>query len=248
MGHEAPGCLSLAMSIVINKDGLQLGPYSLEQARTLVLEGTIDADDWAWPDGATEWVQLRNVPGFTAAKPPPAKPAAPAQALTAVSAAEEEDLWRGHPSQILNLHVYLFWAIILAATLVLALIFADNHYWALGIFGVVAIVALAQSTWAYFHLRMIEYIITTQRVRVISGLFSKEVQEIELFRVKDTSARQAFFQRLFGLGTITVLSGDEKQPRLVLDGVPNALEMRERLRQEVMSLRQRFGVRELDVM
>jgi hypothetical protein len=45
-----------------------------------------------------------------------------------------------------------------------------------------------------------------------------------------------------------VLSGDEKQPRLVLDGVPNALDMRERLRQEVMSLRQRFGVRELDVM
>ena len=78
------------MSIVINKDGLQLGPYSLEQARALVLEGTIDADDWAWPDGATEWVQLRNVPGFTAAKAPPAKPAAPAQPLTAVSAAVAE--------------------------------------------------------------------------------------------------------------------------------------------------------------
>lgn len=248
MGHEAPGCRSLAMPIVINKDGLQLGPYSLEQARTLVLEGTIDADDWAWPDGATEWVQLRNVPGFTAAKAPPSKPPGPAQPLAAVSAAEEEDLWRGHPSQILNLHIYLFWGIILAATLVLALVFADNHYWALGIFGIVAIVGLAQSAWAYFHLRMIEYIITTQRVRVISGLFSKEVQEIELFRVKDTSARQAFFQRIFGLGTITILSGDEKQPRLVLDGVPNAIEMRERLRQEVMSLRQRFGVRELDVM
>jgi len=248
VGHEAPGCRSLAMPIVINKDGLQLGPYSLEQARTLVLEGTIDADDWAWPDGATEWVQLRNVPGFTAAKAPPSKPPGPAQPLAAVSAAEEEDLWRGHPSQILNLHIYLFWGIILAATLVLALVFADNHYWALGIFGIVAIVGLAQSAWAYFHLRMIEYIITTQRVRVISGLFSKEVQEIELFRVKDTSARQAFFQRIFGLGTITILSGDEKQPRLVLDGVPNAIEMRERLRQEVMSLRQRFGVRELDVM
>jgi membrane protein YdbS with pleckstrin-like domain len=239
------------MSIVINKDGLQLGPYSLEQARTLVLDGTIDADDWAWPDGATEWVQLRNVPGFTAAKPavPPAKPATPAQPTAAVvSAAEEEELWRGHPSQILNLHVYLFWGIILAATLVLAFLFADNRLWAFGIFGVVAVVALAQSVWAFFHLRMIEYIITTQRVRVISGLFSKEVQEIELFRVKDTAARQAFFQRLFGLGTITVLSGDEKQPRLVLDGVPNAIDMRERLRQEVMSLRQRFGVRELDVM
>ncbi|HEX4140538.1 MAG TPA: PH domain-containing protein [Candidatus Methylacidiphilales bacterium] len=233
------------MSIVINKDGKQLGPYSLEQARALVLEGTIDADDWAWPDGATEWMQLRDVPGFAAAKAPTAPPAQPP---VAVSHQEEEELWRGHPSQILNLHVYLFWGVILAAVLIAALIFADNAWWALAIFAVVAVVAFGQSTWAFFHLRMIEYIITTQRVRVISGLFSKEVQEIELFRVKDTAARQAFLLRLFGLGTITVLSGDEKQPRLVLDGVPRAIEMRERLRQEVLTLRQRFGVRELDVM
>ena len=137
----------------------------------------------------------------------------------------------------------------LIVTLIVAILFADSQMWVLGIFGVVALVTvLGQCAWAYFHLRMIEYIITTQRVRVISGLFSKEVQEIELFRVKDTAARQAFFQRLFGLGTITVLSGDEGHPRLVLDGVPNAIEMRERLRQEVMTLRQRFGVREVDVM
>ena len=232
------------MSIVINKEGKQLGPYSLEQARALVLEGQVDADDWAWPDGATQWVQLKDVPGFAGTK----AAVAPTQPPVAVSHTEEEELWRGHPSQILNLHIYLFWGIILAVTLVLAFLFADNSVWAFGIFAVVALVALAQSAWAYFHLRMIEYIITTQRVRVISGLFSKEVQEIELFRVKDTSARQPFFQRLVGLGTITVLSGDEKQPRLLLDGVPNAIQMRERLRQEVLSLRQRFGVREVDVM
>jgi hypothetical protein len=61
-------------------------------------------------------------------------------------------------------------------------------------------------------------------------------------------ASQSFFLRLFGMGTIIVLSGDEKQPRLVLSGVPQAIELRERLRQEVMNLRQRFGVREVDVM
>jgi len=232
------------MALVISKDGKQLGPYSLEQARALVLEGKVEADDWAWPDGANEWVQLKEVPGFAGAKTT-APPAAPP---SMVSSAEEEELWRGHPSQILNLHVYLFWSIILIVTGVLVFNFADNSYWAIGIFGIVALVGLAQSAWAYFHLRMVEYIITTQRVRVISGLFSKEVQEIELFRVKDTAARQAFLQRLLGLGTITVLSGDEGHPRLVLDGVPRALEMRERLRQEVLTLRQRFGVREVDVM
>jgi hypothetical protein len=61
-------------------------------------------------------------------------------------------------------------------------------------------------------------------------------------------AHQSFFLRLFGLGTITIISGDERHPRIVLSGVPQAIELRERLRQEVMNLRQRFGVREVDVM
>jgi membrane protein YdbS with pleckstrin-like domain len=252
------------MSILISKDGLQLGPFSLEQARALVLGGTLDADDWAWPDGATEWIMLKDVPGFTVAKaaPPPSTPPAKAAlplvsqpAGTASSAADpavplaEEVLWRGHPSQILNFTIYVFWVVVLiVAAGAAAVVWPDSVFWALVIFGAVAVIALGQSLWAYFHLRMVEYVISTQRVRIISGLFSKEVQEIELFRVKDTAARQSFLQRLFGLGTITVLSGDPSHPRLVLDGVPNALEMRERLRQEVMALRQRFGVRELDVM
>jgi membrane protein YdbS with pleckstrin-like domain len=232
------------MSLVINKDGKQLGPYSLEEARALVLAGKIEADDWAWPDGATEWVQLKEVPGFAAANAS-ARPSGPP---AAVPATNEEELWRGHPSQILNLHIYLFWGIVLAVTIVAALFLADSQMWALAIISVVALVALAQGAWAWFHLRAIEYVITSQRVRVISGLFSKDVQEIELFRVKDTAARQSFLLRLFGLGTITVLSGDTGHPRLVLDAVPRAIEMRERLRQEVLTLRQRFGVREVDVM
>jgi membrane protein YdbS with pleckstrin-like domain len=233
------------MPIVINKDGKQLGPFSLDEARAMVLSGKLEADDWAWPDGATEWIPLKQVPGFAVAGKPSAPPANPP---AAVSATEEVELWHGHPSQVLNLHVYLFWAIILIVALIAAFLLADSAMWSVLIFGAVAIVGLAQCTWAWLHLRAIEYVITTQRVRVLSGLFSKDVEEIELFRVKDTAVRQSFLLRLFGLGTITVLSGDEGHPRLVLSAVPGALEMRERLRQEVMTLRQRFGVREVDVM
>ena len=227
------------MPLLINKDGKQLGPYSLDEARALVLSGELDADDWAWSDGATDWVHLKNVPNFT---PSSAKPAAPATVLA------EEVLWQGHPSQVLNLHIYLFWAITLTLVLAAALAFADNTMWVLLIFGVFAVIALGQISWAYFHLRSVQYVISTQRVRIVSGLLSKDIQEIELFRVKDTMAHQSFLLRLFGLGTITVVSGDERHPRLVLSGVPQAIELRERLRQEVMTLRQRFGVRELDVM
>ncbi len=237
------------MPLLINKDGKQLGPYSLDQARALVLSGELEADDWAWPDGATDWVALKDVPGF--AQTAAAKPTAPGASL------EEQELWHGHPAQVLNGNIYLCWAVILVPQRSLSSLTRAGHQpwsWNVGTlelglaFGVVLLLALVHSAWLFFRLRAIEYVVTTQRVRIISGIFSKDIQEIELFRVKDTMAHQSFFLRLFGLGTITILSGDERNPRLVLSGVPQAVELREKLRQEVMTLRQRFGVRELDVM
>ena len=243
------------MSLLINKDGKQLGPYSVEEARALVLAGTLTPNEWAWPDGATDWILLKDVPGFSvAAKPaPPAAVSAAAFASAASPAATlpaEEELWSGHPSQVLNLSIYIFWTAILtiAAAVVFFIVLGDSTFWSLVIFGTVALITLVNVAIAYFHLQAIAYVVTTQRVRVVSGIFSKDIQEIELFRVKDTMASQSFFLRLFGLGTIVILSGDEKLPRLVLSGVPQALELRERIRTEVMNLRQRFGVREVDVM
>ncbi len=247
------------MSLLINKDGKQLGPFSLAEAQGLVRAGSLSPTDWAWPDGANDWILLKDVPGFTLA----AKPAPPAAAIAGATGAgsatpssgtlpAEQEIWSGHPSQILNLSLYLFWGAIVLLVAILAFFFVTDvtspAFWISVIVGTVALVAAVNIGIAYFHLKTLHYTVSTQRVRVVSGIFSKEIQEIELFRVKDTSANQSFFLRLFGLGTITILSGDEKQPRLVLSGVPGAIELRERIRTEVMNLRQRFGVREVDVM
>jgi membrane protein YdbS with pleckstrin-like domain len=241
------------MSLLINKDGKQLGPYTLEEARAQVLAGKLSPTDWAWPDDATDWILLKDVPGFTlATKPPPPAAGAISSAAPPGIAAEEQEMWSGHPSQILNLGIYFFWGMAVLLTAVGAFLFvsdvASPAVWISLILGVVLLIALVNVAIAYFHLRAVHYVVSTQRVRIVSGLFSKEIQEIELFRVKDTMTHQSFFLRLFGLGTITILSGDEKQPRLVLSGVPQAVELREKIRAEVMTLRQRFGVREVDVM
>jgi membrane protein YdbS with pleckstrin-like domain len=229
------------MRVLVNRGGRQLGPYTLDEARALVLTGALAATDWAWPDGATQWVALKDVPGFapgSAGGPVPPPPLSPA--------AEEEELWRGRPSQILNLKLYLGWTIVLLG--VLSAVVVRPDVWTLLALGAAALLALVQIGWRNLRWRALAYVVTTQRVRIVSGIFSKDIQEIELFRVKDTLVQQGFIPRLFGLGTITILSGDAHNPRLVLQGVPHALELRERLRQEVMALRQRYGVREMDVM
>jgi membrane protein YdbS with pleckstrin-like domain len=227
------------MRVLVNRSGRPLGPYTVEEARALVLSGQLAATDWAWPDGATQWVPLRDVPGFAPGSTGGPTPPAP---LSPVAA--EEELWRGHPSQVLNLKLYTVWSLILLGVLFAVAVRLD--LWPVPV--VLVFVALIHIAWRNLRLRSIEYVVTTQRVRVVSGLFSKNIQEIELFRVKDTMVQQGFIPRLFGLGTITVVSGDERNPRLVLLGLPHAIELRERLRQEIMTLRQRYGVREMDVM
>ncbi len=230
------------MRLLIHKEGQQLGPYTLEEARALVLSGQLAATDWAWPDGATQWVPLKDVPGFSAigtgpGVPPP--PSAPASALNT-----EEELWRGRPSALLLLKLYVTWAIVL-----LGLFLATLMRFHVGpVLALLTVLACLQIALRNLRRRSIQYVVTTQRIRVISGICNQDIQEIELFRVKDTMVRQKFSQRLFGLGTITIVSGDSQHPRLVLEGIPHAVDLRERLRQEVMALRQRYGVRELDVM
>ena len=51
--------------------------------------------------------------------------------------------------------------------------------------------------------------LTSQRVVLTRGSFARRVEEVEYYRVTDTTASQSIMQRLFGFGTITILSTDQ---------------------------------------
>jgi hypothetical protein len=53
------------MDIYVNKDGQQLGPYSLEQINQYLAEGSLLPQDPAWHDGLAEWTQLASISGVT---------------------------------------------------------------------------------------------------------------------------------------------------------------------------------------
>jgi hypothetical protein len=63
------------MNIHITKNGQQLGPYTLAEARQLVASGTLQAADWAWYEGIADWIPLQQVPGFAAPAVPGSLPA-----------------------------------------------------------------------------------------------------------------------------------------------------------------------------
>jgi uncharacterized membrane protein YdbT with pleckstrin-like domain len=52
------------------------------------------------------------------------------------------------------------------------------------------------------------YTLTTDRLVESSGVIAKHVDEIELYRLQDTKARQSMWERLCGIGSIEVNSTD----------------------------------------
>src|SRR5260221_2076502 len=71
------------MALYINKDGQQLGPYSVAEAQTLLRSGTVAATDWAWQEGLPTWIPLHQIPGFVSV--PPAPPVPPVPTATPVA-------------------------------------------------------------------------------------------------------------------------------------------------------------------
>lgn len=71
------------MNLLVNRDGQQLGPFTLEDARTALQNGTLQATDLAWMDGMPAWAPLSTVlAGIGAAGGPPSLPGArPPQAF-----------------------------------------------------------------------------------------------------------------------------------------------------------------------
>ena len=56
------------------------------------------------------------------------------------------------------------------------------------------------------------YYLTDHQLITRVGFLSRKEDEIELYRIVDKRIEQTFFQRLFGCGTVIILSRDEDTP------------------------------------
>jgi uncharacterized membrane protein YdbT with pleckstrin-like domain len=81
------------------------------------------------------------------------------------------------------------------------------------------------------------FTITTQRVRVERGLFSKMQDNVELFRVDHFDVIKPLGMRLLGLCRVQLHSSDPEMPVVDLFGIPGLEAMADTLRE--CSLRER---------
>ncbi len=92
----------------------------------------------------------------------------------------------------------------------------------------------------YYKRTYTSYSLTNKRLLVISGIFAKSVDEIELFRITDSVTNQSFIDLWADIGNITVSSTD-KTGVVVMSKVPNPHYLRDTLRRQYMIARSAKG-------
>ena len=136
----------------------------------------------------------------------------------------EEIVWRGTSSQWKNFGVYLLCG--LFCWLIVPIFFALARY--------------LQTKCKIFEL-------TTQRLKITSGVFTKTTDTLELYRVKDIETRQPFLSRLVGVENVQLNTSDTSSPFVFIEAVPSSVGLADKLRNQVEIIRQQKRVREIDI-
>lgn len=91
------------------------------------------------------------------------------------------------------------------------------------------------------------YALSEDRLFLSVGFLSIKDDEILLYRVRDIDTKRTLWQRLFGVGTVTVMSSDKSMPVLVLKNIKNPVHVKEIIHDQVeeMKLRRRVRVGEI---
>lgn len=91
------------------------------------------------------------------------------------------------------------------------------------------------------------YAMSEDRLFVSVGFWNIRDEELLLYRVRDINTSRTLGQRIFGVGTVTVMSSDKTTPSLMLKNIKNPMEVKEMLHKQVeeMKIRRRVRVGEI---
>ena len=144
---------------------------------------------------------------------------------------EEKFLWTGHPSQVSNFR-YFFWCIVFAIASFITI--------------VGPLIFIAMIIYRILDTRYTVYELSNQRFRNMRGVFSKTVDEVELYRVRDYKVVKPFLLRLFGLAHIQITTRDDSSPEITLRAIRNADKVREMIRNSVEQRRMQTKTRDVE--
>ena len=171
---------------------------------------------------------------------------------------KEQLIFHGTPSHWINFNAYVKAALITLFAMsapkiwdnFISLMISDGmkdwreyYMWgATAIFFITPIYAFYLWLNTYFH----RYTVTTERLSEAKGIFTRNTEELELYRVKDIRLYEPFSLRMFGCSDIILTTSDRNSPISVIHGIYKGRELLDAIRHNVETMRARKGVREID--
>ena len=126
-------------------------------------------------------------------------------------------LWEDRPSQISNFWIYLLF------------------FW-----------TIIPPIIVYLNTKFIKYELDSQRLKIKKGILSQNIEETELYIVKDYSILKPFFLRLFGLGHLVLTTSDKNNKYARLVAIKDTEKVKDIIRNHVEKARKRTGTKEVD--
>lgn len=243
----------MAESFFIIQNEKVVGPISSSQLREMALKGQIVSNTQVSKNANGPWVLAQKIKGlpiqesqdkgsvpnvvFAANTNTSNRKTGPlgevpntvskqiSKPLPNLASLEETVLWTGRPSQIVNLGTFIVCGL---------------FFW--------LIIPIFIALWRWLVIWCTTYEVTTQRFRYSFGVLSRNTDELELYRVKDTALNQSFFLRIFSLATVVMTTSDVNTLNSCIEAIPSdeARKLRESIRTCVEFLRDKKRVREID--
>lgn len=91
------------------------------------------------------------------------------------------------------------------------------------------------------------YALSDDRLFLSVGFLNLKDEDLLLYRVRDITVQRTLFQRLFGVGTVTVSSSDKSNPTLVLQNIKDPLTVKELIHTQVEEMKDRRRTRYSEV-
>ena len=87
------------------------------------------------------------------------------------------------------------------------------------------------------------YSLSSDRLFMSVGFLTIRDEEILLYRIRDINTKRTLWQRLFGVGTITIASSDKSMPLLEIKNVRDPMTVKELIHENVEVAKRKHRVR-----
>ena len=157
--------------------------------------------------------------------------------------------YEGSPMVRGELGKMLFWSFLGLALIAAPIVYyyVRGWWWPWYVNAGLVVVGLLLLVIPVLIVKQFRYRISNYRIDFERGLLGKKIETMELWHVDDIEFQQSFFDRLMGVGNITVFSDDKTTPKLELRGLPNPRPLFESLKQRVIAVKRQRGVIKMDM-